>query len=278
MSKEKQFQLENLLEEHLVKIQKLENLLIKYQNDLKDLEVNFEITLDELKVAQTQHNMIQEELYKVKQENFKNIFQINKIKNIFEKNIPMLDKIKNKAKEKISKVKDYIDGTYFDKAWMDQHYEQYKKYCIEKGQEIKRREDFEKMMSYFQNIKDDSEDLNLYEILNKVSGEFSSAKETLSNSINNLKEKALEKNQKKKTFEKWIAYFDLTENEDEYSDIKDLYEKYKNYCENFHSSEPYFLYSNGNFSSQIKKYYTNLIEIKKDGKEIKLVNLKQKLI
>jgi hypothetical protein len=153
--------------------------LISYQSQIKKIQEDFELTLSSLKSAQTKENQLQEQLYEIQKANIKQTLSLNSVKKVFGEATPFFLNIKERALGAVQNVKGYIDGTHFDRKWIDEKYESYKEICISKGQDIKSKDEFQKIALSIKDVSNESSDLNLYDILGKVSKELGSAKDSI---------------------------------------------------------------------------------------------------
>lgn len=163
----------------------IELRLQETKQELLALQERFENDLNNLKVAQTQENDLQQELYEVQKNNIKQAISVDGLKKVFGDATPFFLKIKEKTLSKVQGVKDYLDGTSIDKRWLEERYEEYKTICIEKGQEIKNKEEFQKIALAIKESTGSNEK-SILDRVSSISHDLGEAKDTIKNIISSL--------------------------------------------------------------------------------------------
>ena len=298
MEKRTQDKVELELNETTLNRKKIEDDLTSYQLEIKKLQENIEFSLDALKAIQTKENNLQEELYEIQKNNIKEVLSLNGIKKMFVDSTPFFSSLKNKTVETVQKVKGYVDGTYFDQRWLDEKYSDYKEHCIQKGEEIKTKEEFQKIALALRKMQtNDDGDLNFFDILGKVSKEVGSAKnsvkdvfqslgfvEKINNALSSIKEDGLQTEQefiekslpvitkieikddsltikdKKNVFNEWIETRNIQKSKSK-QDLNTLYEDYKLFVEYLYQEQKEELtYSlkGGAFTAALNRTFNDL--------------------
>ena len=154
----------------------LEKSLDSYQSQVKQLQDDIVSTIDSLKSLQTKENNLQDELYRVQKENIKAALNVNGFKKMFSDSTPFLSSLKGEAVGTVQRMKEYVDGTYYEQKWLDEKYEEYKEHCISMGDEIKSKEEFQKIALALRKMQaNEDNDLNFFDLVGKVSKEVGSA-------------------------------------------------------------------------------------------------------
>lgn len=307
MEKLTQDQLENELKQTTAQRKSVEKDLESYQEQIKQLQNNIEFSMDSLKALQTKENNLQEELYTVQKESIKAALNMNGLKKMFNDSTPFLSSLKGKAVETVQKVKGYVDGSYFDQKWLEEKYQEYKDHCIEKGEEIKSKEEFQKIALALRKMQTNEEgDINFFDIVGKVSKEVGSASTSVKNvfqslgfveKITNALAASKEENNenliyvdgmadnvenlkdKKTVFSEWIEARNVTKSKSK-QDLDRLYNDYKLFVEFVYPNSPELAYSlkGGAFTAALNRNFEGLEQetIPQDGKTVKKVGLKMK--
>lgn len=304
MEKKSQSELEIELKNTITQRKSVEKNLESYQEQIKQLQDNIEFSLDSLKGLQTKENNLQEELYQVQKESIKAALNINGFKKMFSDSSPFLASLKGKAVETVQKVKGYVDGSYFDQKWLDEKYEEYKEHCISKGEELKSKEEFQKIALALRKMQtNDNNDLNFFDMVGKVSKEVGSATtsvknvfqslgfvEKITNALTVVKEESLSDNtptstvtnekakDKKTVFNEWIEVRNIKKSKTK-EDLDKLYNDYKLYVSYVYPENSDLIYSiKGPFTAALNRTFENLEQeiIPKDGKTVKKIGLKMK--
>ena len=308
MEKQTQAELEAELKATNTQRKSVEKDLESYQEQIKQLQENIEFSLDSLKSLQTKENNLQDALYAVQKENIKAALNINGLKKIFGDSTPFLSSLKGKAVETVQKVKGYVDGTYFDQKWLEEKYDDYKTHCIEKGEEIKSKEEFQKIALALRKMQSNEDgDLNFFDVVGKVSKEVGSATSSVKNVFQTLGfvekittalsgareelQKELnpapvitkvdpqdEENKDKKTvFNEWVEARNVKKSKSK-QDLNALYNDYKLFVEFVYPDQPELSYSlkRGAFTAALNRTFNDLEQetIPLDGKSVKKVGLK----
>lgn len=309
MEKLTQAQLETELKQTTTQRKSVEKDLESYQEQIKQLQSNIEFALDSLKALQTKENNLQEELYTVQKESIKAALNMNGLKKMFNDSTPFLSSLKGKAVETVQKVKGYVDGSYFDQMWIEEKYDEYKEHCISKGEEIKSKEEFQKIALALKKMQtNEDEDLNFFDIVGKVSKEVGSASTSVKNVfqslgfvekitnalaaskeennknliyVDGMADNALSENlkDKKTVFSEWIEARNVTKSKSK-QDLDSLYNDYKLFVDFVYPNSPELAYSlkGGAFTAALNRNFEGLEQetIPQDGKAVKKVGLKMK--
>lgn len=224
----------------------LEEKIKNNQQTLLKIQENFEIDLDNLKELQAMELSLRQKIYEQQKNSLHQSLNAQSMKKLLGSAAPFFAKIKANTINKAKNIKDYIDGNHIDKVWLEEKYSAYKKVCIEKGEEIQSKEEFQKIALSIKNVQDEMKELNLNEIISKVSKEVGHAKKSISSVMENMKieekfdnflkkktnvEKKEESNyshmeiNKKNTLAMWIT----EKNPNLTSNYPDLYEMYISY-------------------------------------------------
>lgn len=277
-------ELEKDLKETSSQRKKVELDLEKYQEQIKVLQESISFSFDSLKSLRNRENNLQEELYALQKETIKDALNIMGFKKMFSDSTPFLTSLKGKAVETVQKVKGYVDGTYFDQKWIEETYSSYKEHCISKGEEIKSKEEFQKIALALKNMQSEEDnDLNMKDMVLKVSKEVGSATnsvkaviqsmtfiEKLKIALNGNKEidseffeEEIEYKDKKIVFQEWIENRDIqkpnTKSKDE---MNKLYEDYVYYIEFLYPENSELIYSSkgGAFTAALNRNFESVVE------------------
>lgn len=308
MEKLTQTQLENELKQTNSQRKSVEKDLESYQEQIKQLQNNIEFSMDSLKALQTKENNLQEELYTVQKENIKSALNMNGLKKMFNDSTPFLSSLKGKAVETVQRVKGYVDGTYFDQMWIEEKYDEYKEHCITNGEEIKTKEEFQKIALALKKMQtNEEEDVSFFDMVGKVSKEVGSASTSVKNVFQSLgfvekitnalaaskednnylfvnnsnrEEDSDEQPKDKKTvFNEWIVARNVTKSKSK-QELDSLYNDYKLFVEFVYPDNAELAYSlkGGAFTAALNRNFEGLEQetIPKDGKTVKQVGLKMK--
>lgn len=289
----------------------LEKDLESYQEQMKQLQENIEFSLDSLKALQTRENNLQDNLYAVQKENIKTALNINSLKKMFGDSTPFFSSLKGKAFETVQKVKGYVDGSYFDQKWLEEKYEEYKTHCIDKGEDIKSKEEFQKIALVLRQMQSSEDnDLNFFDMVGKVSKEVGSARnsvkevfqslgfvEKITHALSSSKEDLskvithvdsdndkIESNidvikDKKTIFNEWIEARNIKKSKSK-QDLTSLHHDYVLFVDfvypNHNSSDLTYSLKGGAFTAALNRTFENLEQetIPLDGKSVKKVGLK----
>lgn len=309
MEKQTQSELEAELKATNSQRKSLEKDLESYQEQMKQLQENIEFSLDSLKALQTKENNLQDSLYAVQKENIKTALNINGFKKMFGDTTPFLSSLKGKAVETVQKVKGYVDGSYFDQKWLEEKYEEYKDHCIEKGEEIKSKEEFQKIALALRKMQSNEDnDLNFFDVVGKVSKEVGAAStsvkdvfqslgfvEKITNALSGTKEdlsKVITKvesdssnvdsnseisKDKKTVFSEWIEARNIKKSKSK-QDLNSLYKDYTLFVDFVYPNTSDLTYSlkGGAFTAALNRTFDNLEQetIPLDGKSVKKIGLK----
>lgn len=308
MEKQTQAELEAQLKATNTQRKSVEKDLESYQEQIKQLQENIEFSLDSLKALQTKENNLQDELYVVQKESIKSALNINGLKKMFGDTTPFLTSLKGKAVETVQKVKGYVDGTYFDQLWLEEKYDEYKTHCIDKGDEIKSKEEFQKIALALRKMQsNDDNDLNFFDVVGKVSKEVGSAsssvknvfqslgfvekitnalagaKEELKKELNSspviakIENEDIEVKDKKTVFNEWVEARNIKKSKSK-QDLNALYNDYKLFVQFVYPEQLELTYSlkGGAFTAALNRTFNDLEQetVPLDGKIVKKVGLK----
>lgn len=251
----------------------IETRLKETQQELSRLQELFENDITELKVSQTQENNLQEQLYEAQKANIKQAISVDGFKKILGDATPFFSKIKDKALSHVKDMRDFLDGTSLDKMWVEERYAEYKEICIQKGEDIKSREEFEKIALAIK----ETEQLgptSFYDKVGTVSREVGHAKNTIKSvwqslkveeKIGNFLKSDIEQEvppldltevDKKTVFGAWIEARDVVKLSKE-KDTSALHQDYLNYVEGVygnHNVDPLtYSFKNGGFTIALNK-------------------------
>ena len=301
MEKQTQTELEAELKSTNSQRKLVEKNLELYQEEIKKLQNNIEFSLDSLKALQVKENNLQDNLYAVQKENIKSALNINGFKKIFSDSTPFLSSLKGKAVETVQRVKGYVDGSYFDQKWLEEKYFEYKKHCIEKGEDIKSKDEFQKIALALKKMQSNEDnDLNFFDVVGKVSKELGTASnsvknvfqslgfvEKISNALNGAKEDlsiAIEKveseklKDKKTVLNEWIEARNIKKSKTK-QDLMTLYQDYEMFVHFVYPDNLDLTYSlkAGAFTAALNRTFNDLEQenILLDGKTVKKVGLKK---
>jgi len=313
MDERNQQNVEKELKETTIQRKAVEENLHSFQEQIKQLQENIEFSFDALKALQQKENNLQEELYQLQKESIKDALSLGGLKKIFGDSTPFFSSLKGKAVETVQKVKGYMDGSYFDQKWLDEKYDEYKEHCIQKGEEIKSKEEFQKIALALRKMQNQEDgDTNFFDVVGKVSKEVGSAttsvksvfqslgfvekitnaltiaKDDIASIENKLVEKEApiitkvdsELKDKKVVFSEWIENRNVKKSKTT-QDVNSLYEDYKLYVAYVYPEEKDELtYSmkGGAFTAALNRTFNDLTQetIPVDGKPVKKVGLKMK--
>ena len=287
--------------EQAIKLQKdIENRLEHTQTEIDRLSTLFDSDLKALKDAQHNTNILKEQIFEVKKHNFKEMLNGEGIKKAFGGAIPFFSKLKEAVSNKTKEVKEYIDGTSINRQWVEEVYEDYKKICIEKGEEIKSKEEFQKIALALKEVDDEVSELNLYKILGKAAKEVGQAKDSFKNvwislgvedkiqkllqqKKNSHQDEAMndsevieEKLDKKTVLAFWISEHNIVQDVRAKTAIQDLYDNYQFFISAAYGHEKVeelaYSIKNGGFVSALNRHFEGLTQ----NKENKTIGLKIK--
>lgn len=164
----------------------IENRLKDTQQELSRLQQLFEDDISQLKAAQTHENNLQESLYTLQKQQIKEVMSVDSLKKVIGDATPFFMRIKEKTLNKVQGVKEFLDGTSLDNQWINEKYEEYKEICIQKGEEIKSKQEFQKIALAIKETENLGES-SIYDKLSKISKEMGHAKDTIKNVFQTLK-------------------------------------------------------------------------------------------
>lgn len=266
----------------------IEQRLKDTQAQLNALYDLFNEDLENLKIAQNSENNLREQLADFQKNAIKDAINLEGFSKLLGEATPFLARFKDKAFGKIKAVKEIIDGSAFDKVWVEERYEEYKQICIEQGKDVKSREEFEQIALTLRNVSEDSTNLSLYDLLGKVSHEAGSAKEhvrnvwqsvRLSDHFVNFLGKQNQQEQeevldKKTVLNQWIETRDIKKSVSK-MDVNELYSDYILFVEFAYGPEQVeeltYTTKNGAFVTALSRHFDGLKhDIQDDTKRVGL--------
>jgi hypothetical protein len=156
------------------------------QKLLQDLHEEFEKDLETLKDLQDSEESLRKEISNQQKEDLNDTLSLESMRKMLGKAVPLFSKIKNSTVNKAKDVKSYIDANT-DKKWIEQKYNEYKTIAVKKGEDIKSREDFQKIALSVKNVQGEIQELNLYDIINKLSTDAGHASKAIKKAVKNIK-------------------------------------------------------------------------------------------
>lgn len=230
-------QVQDELKEVTSKRKEQESNLEQLQEKFSKIQKDLEFTLDSLKNLKDTESSLQHKLFLMQKESIKENLNIGGLKKIFSESNPLVKKIKDKGKE----IKEVLDGTAFDKHWIDEKYEQYKNNCIKKGEEIKSKEEFKKIAITLKELKHDASESQIFELIGKATDSLKKVGKKVQSVLineesNPIQEEKTTESQKvengvvvelpktkKEALEFWVKKFNIQYSEE---NIATLYEQY----------------------------------------------------
>ncbi len=220
---------EELKSTTLLKKEKEENLH-QLQSEFSKIHEALETTIKELKSVKEKESALMVQLYNMQKDAIKEHISIDGIKKLLSKENPIFKKISEKGKE----IKEVLDGTAFDKKWLDEQYEKYKAVCVQKGEEIKSMDEFKKIAITLKELKEENSDSQIKEIFTTAKSKIKKVGEKVQGtlaSLEHLKEEVSEEQEKvselpktkKEALEYWVKIHNIQYSDDK---IPELYEKY----------------------------------------------------
>lgn len=164
----------------------LEQKIKENQTLLQELHEQFEKDLETLKDLQDTEDSLRKEISNQQKEDFNDTLSLESMRKIWGKAIPLFSKIKSSTVNKAKDVKNYIDATT-DKKWIEEKYKEYKAIALKKGDDIKSREEFQKIALSVKNVQGEIQELNLYDIINKLSTDAGHAGKAIKKAVKNIK-------------------------------------------------------------------------------------------
>ena len=165
---------------------KLEQKIKDNQKLLQKITEEFESDLDSLKNLQEIEESLRKELYLKQKESMHENLSLESMKKVLGGAAPFFSKIKSSTLNKAKQIKSYIDGSTLDKEWLEERYTEYKKICLKKGEEIKSKEDFKRIVLSLKNVQGEIKELNLYDMINKLSVDAVHATQAVKKVIKNI--------------------------------------------------------------------------------------------
>lgn len=159
------------------------------QLQLTKIQTDMEENLDSLQKLKDQESILQNKVYQLQKESLKEALSFNGVKSLLSGASPLLQKIKEKGKE----LKDVFENSNFDKQWLDEQYDKYRDLCIKKGEEIKSKEEFQKVALTLKKLEKEGEDFSFSELLSKASKGVGNVGNTLKEAIKNMKTEGIDK-------------------------------------------------------------------------------------
>ncbi len=246
------------------------------ESELEDLNNQFliiqkkiESSLENIQIIKDKESSLQNKVFLIQKDAFKETLSVSGLKKLFSDNNSFVKKIKDKGKE----IKEVLDGTAFDKEWIDEQYEKYKSTCIKKGEEIKSKEEFKRIAVTIKEIKDGAININWNSLINKAENGFNRVKTKVQEALtsSNFEESSQAKEYsnissvseseqidppetKKEGLELWLKHSGISYSEEK---INQLYEDYTQYLtKNFGdtiSIDKTYSFKGGAFKTALKK-------------------------
>lgn len=244
----------------------VEKKIKENQKLLQKLHEELEKNLDTLKNLQNTENILRKEILN-QQQDLNNKSSLDSMKKVLGKAGPLFFKIKKSTLNKAKDVKTYIDNNT-DKKWIEQKYNEYKSIALRKGEIIKSREDFRKVVLSIKNVQGEIQELNLYDIINKLSNDAGHVSKALKKAVKNIsleekiesivrkKNKRTDENieNKLKFFIEWASHRSVDLNDSQ----ENLYNNYLEYISKKYSDLDIDIISytkkSGFFSKALNKY------------------------
>lgn len=140
--KDLDLELKNTIDEIKLIEKKLSHLNELMENTKNDIDLN----LDFLHSLRNKEKNIKENIFSIRKKNINDALKIDDIKKFLSNPTPVIDDAKNKITDSFSKVKGFIDGSHFENIWLNDKYNEYKKYCIDNGLKFKNQKYFKNIM------------------------------------------------------------------------------------------------------------------------------------
>lgn len=165
----------------------LEQKIKNNQKLLATINQEFEEDLNKLKDIQEEEQSLRKEVYLKQKEFLHDSLSLDSMKKILGGAGPLFSKLKASTLNKAKELKEFIDGSSINKEWVEQRYNEYKKICIQKGQQIQSKEEFQRIALSVKNVKGEIQELNLYDIINKLSVDAGQATKSVKKIIKDIK-------------------------------------------------------------------------------------------
>lgn len=235
-----------------------EDNLNNIQTKLTSLQDSAEVSLEKLSSFKDQETSLQYKVFLMQKEALKNSLNVSGLKKIFSDNNPFVKKIKDKSKE----IKEALDGTAFDKQWIDEQYEKYKEASIKKGEDIKSKDEFKNIVMVINGIKSEG-NAQITAIAEKAGSELKKFSKLIQDSIkSNVSVDSKEEEKfdppttKAEGLDLWLKHSGSTYNEE---NLSELYEKYVAYLNKEFKEkikeELIYSYQGGSFKKAFKKAF-----------------------
>ena len=153
---------------------------------MQELHEEFEKDLETLKDLQDTEDSLRKEIANQQKEDLNDTLSLESMRKILGKAGPLFSKIKSSTVSKAKDVRNYIDANT-DKKWIEQKYNEYKTIALKKGDDIKSREEFQKIALSVKNVQGEIQELNLYDIINKLSTDAGHATKAIKKAVKNIK-------------------------------------------------------------------------------------------
>jgi len=212
---------------------KEEGYLADIQKQLTSLQKTAEDSLERLTAIKDEETSLQYQVFTLQKEALKDALSVTGLKKVFSDQNPLVKKLKDKGKE----IKEVLDGTAFDKQWVDEQYEKYKNVCIKNGEAFKSKEEFKKVALTLKDLKDEG-GVQINAIASKAGNEIKklgklfqdSFKSSVSVDISSEEEEESidPPVSKKEGLDLWIKHSGATYDE---ANLVKLYENYTSYLE-----------------------------------------------
>jgi hypothetical protein len=210
---------------------KEEAYLHDIQKQLISLQSTAEGSLERLAAVKDEETALQNKVFLMQKEAIKEALSVNGLKKLISDQNPLVKKLKDKGKE----IKEVLDGTAFDKQWVDEQYEIYKDKCIKSGEIAKSKEEFKKIALSLKEFKNEGS-AQISAIANKASNELKkfgkffqdSFKTNITVDTQDEVEVIDPPTSKKEGLDLWLKHSGATYDE---TKLVELYESYTSYLE-----------------------------------------------
>lgn len=245
----------------------LEQKIKVNQQLLQDLHKEFEKNLNNLKELQDIEDKLRKEISSQHKEDIKKILNFKSVKETLQKASPLFSKIKDSTADTVRNVKIYIESNT-DKQWIENKYNEYKEIALKKGEDIKSREEFQKIALSLKNVQSEIQELNLYDIMHKLSVDVGDASLAVKKVIKKIKiEEKIDSVIKKKDslkdyesgnklifFKEWVSHKQIDLNDTP----ENLYDNYFEYLTKKYSdmdiSKISYTKRSGSFTKALNKF------------------------
>jgi hypothetical protein len=244
--------------QEVIEARKLEETALEdIQSQLVTLQKNAEASLERLSTLKDQETSLQYKVFLLQKEAIKGALSVTGLKKVFSDQNPLVKKLKDKGKE----IKEALDGTAFDKQWIDEQYEKYKESCIKKGEAIKSKEEFKNIAMTLKDIKSEG-NAQITAIASKAGSELKKFGKLLQDSIKTQVTVDIETEEEKldppttkgEGLDLWLKHSGAVYSEEK---LPELYEEYVSYLKKEFGEdlpkEVFYSYQGSSFKKALKK-------------------------